>query len=268
MQFEKVIVLIPGFTDNSKSAKGFTIAPDCKIKVPTEQVPVTLDFGGTIGSAVVFTDEANTVYADITIKPEFECIFSKLVSMQNRYPAAGVTYDLAHAHNPSEVTIQKIGMCDDNTDNRIMPITKGLLKDVTQVITGDHCHVECGYCDWHGSSEYLLGGGQIADTGDYADGICPRCGCTTDIHDYVPEVDVIVTPIVNDIITDCEAARHFLSRIKETGTDLMLPANKLAGYFSNGVGGYTAFDNRKGDLQVQDFHNIPTCEMWLNGDEL
>ena len=34
----------------------------------------------------------------------------------------------------------------------------------------------CGKCGWWGSSEFLDGGGQIADTGDYGDCYCPVCG--------------------------------------------------------------------------------------------
>ena len=41
------------------------------------------------------------------------------------------------------------------------------------------CECECG---WWGSSEFLTGGGQIADTGDYSDCYCPVCG-STDIYD-------------------------------------------------------------------------------------
>jgi len=37
--------------------------------------------------------------------------------------------------------------------------------------------VECA-CGWWGSSELLLGGGQIADTGDYGDSYCPVCNST------------------------------------------------------------------------------------------
>lgn len=35
--------------------------------------------------------------------------------------------------------------------------------------------VECK-CGWWGSSEFLGGGGQIADTGDFGDCFCPVCG--------------------------------------------------------------------------------------------
>src|SRR6185503_2321145 len=36
-------------------------------------------------------------------------------------------------------------------------------------------NAKCESCGWFGSSEYLLGGGQIADTGDYDDTYCPIC---------------------------------------------------------------------------------------------
>ena len=34
----------------------------------------------------------------------------------------------------------------------------------------------CGECGWFGSSRFLGGGAQIADTGDYDDIYCPICG--------------------------------------------------------------------------------------------
>lgn len=42
--------------------------------------------------------------------------------------------------------------------------------------TGKWFNVECQECGWKGSSEFLDGGGQIADTGDYGDTYCPNCG--------------------------------------------------------------------------------------------
>jgi hypothetical protein len=36
--------------------------------------------------------------------------------------------------------------------------------------------VKCEKCGWWGSSKFLEGGGQIADTGDYDDCYCPVCG--------------------------------------------------------------------------------------------
>ena len=37
---------------------------------------------------------------------------------------------------------------------------------------------KCNKCSWLGSSEEVDGGGQIADTGDYGDIYCPKCGST------------------------------------------------------------------------------------------
>jgi hypothetical protein len=34
---------------------------------------------------------------------------------------------------------------------------------------------ECGNCGWWGSSQWLQGGGAIADTGDHSDVVCPVC---------------------------------------------------------------------------------------------
>jgi predicted RNA-binding Zn-ribbon protein involved in translation (DUF1610 family) len=36
--------------------------------------------------------------------------------------------------------------------------------------------VTCPKCGWKGSSRDCDGGEQIADTGDYNDPLCPRCG--------------------------------------------------------------------------------------------
>lgn len=36
--------------------------------------------------------------------------------------------------------------------------------------------VYCKGCNWQGSSENTAGGGQIADTGDYGEPLCPKCG--------------------------------------------------------------------------------------------
>lgn len=41
---------------------------------------------------------------------------------------------------------------------------------------------ECLGCGWWGSSEFLDGGGQIADTGDCLDVYCPICG-SVDLDD-------------------------------------------------------------------------------------
>lgn len=40
----------------------------------------------------------------------------------------------------------------------------------------DWYHAECESCGWNGMSNYLWGGGAIADTGDHFDCICPVCG--------------------------------------------------------------------------------------------
>lgn len=52
--------------------------------------------------------------------------------------------------------------------------------------TGKWFNVKCQKCGWTGSSEFLDGGGQIADTGDYGDTYCPNCG-QVDPDDYIAE---------------------------------------------------------------------------------
>lgn len=52
--------------------------------------------------------------------------------------------------------------------------------------TGKWFNVCCQSCGWTGSSEFLDGGGQIADTGDYGDIYCPNCG-QIDPDDYITD---------------------------------------------------------------------------------
>ena len=52
--------------------------------------------------------------------------------------------------------------------------------------TGKWFNVRCQKCGWKGSSEFLDGGVQIADTGDYSDTYCPNCG-EVDPDEYIPE---------------------------------------------------------------------------------
>jgi hypothetical protein len=43
------------------------------------------------------------------------------------------------------------------------------------VVSNDYYMAECSVCGWYGSSKYVGGGGQIADTGGYDDIRCPVC---------------------------------------------------------------------------------------------
>lgn len=47
-------------------------------------------------------------------------------------------------------------------------------------------------CDWIGSSEYLDGGGQIGDTGDYADCYCPKCGNNADDIEFDSKISWVI----------------------------------------------------------------------------
>lgn len=57
-------------------------------------------------------------------------------------------------------------------------ILKGIYDGTTYYIG------ECPNCGWIGSSYFALGGGQIADTGDYSDLGCPKCFTTLEDSDY------------------------------------------------------------------------------------
>ena len=55
---------------------------------------------------------------------------------------------------------------------KIAPSSYRLIED------GNYYMCGCDECGWYGSSRFLDGGGQIADTGDYSDATCPVCGST------------------------------------------------------------------------------------------
>jgi hypothetical protein len=57
-------------------------------------------------------------------------------------------------------------------------LRKGVLADASS----RYYNVKCKKCGWYGSTEFVGGGGQIADTGDYDDIFCPVCG-STDLED-------------------------------------------------------------------------------------
>lgn len=52
---------------------------------------------------------------------------------------------------------------------------KAIKPDGTDFIAPHYFMSKCEACGWIGSSEMWIGGGQIADTGDYGDCFCPNC---------------------------------------------------------------------------------------------
>lgn len=66
--------------------------------------------------------------------------------------------------------------------------------------TGTYFVAECGECGFKGSSEEWLGGGQIADTGDYGDCYCPVCNSVElgDAEDdiYIDQREFLLKKIV------------------------------------------------------------------------
>ena len=69
---------------------------------------------------------------------------------------------------------------------------------------------KCGKCGWFGSSRLLLGGGQIADTGDYGDAYCPVCD-STDIDNEMetrPKAEEYVDREVEDIERFVRASKN------------------------------------------------------------
>jgi hypothetical protein len=68
------------------------------------------------------------------------------------------------------------------------------------VVKKGYFAAECGKCGFRGSSHEWLGGGQIADTGDYGDSYCPICGSPdleeADNDDYVDQRELLLKKVL------------------------------------------------------------------------
>ena len=60
---------------------------------------------------------------------------------------------------------------------------------------------KCQNCNWKGSSEYCIGGGQIADTGDYNNALCPRC-FSSNLEDIEDVEQITVRQLLQKVGTD------------------------------------------------------------------
>lgn len=82
---------------------------------------------------------------------------------------------------------------------------------------------ECDVCGWSGSSEYLLGGGQIADTGDYDDTYCPCCGNkSVDDIDNMIDIDEL-NKRYKKLITHCKTLYERTEQLESENYFLKLP---------------------------------------------
>jgi hypothetical protein len=68
-------------------------------------------------------------------------------------------------------------------------LRKGVLADASS----RYYNVKCKKCGWYGSAEFVDGGGQIADTGDYDDIFCPACG-SVDLEDLEDMAELETLP--------------------------------------------------------------------------
>lgn len=84
------------------------------------------------------------------------------------------TFDFEHP----EVDWEKVSWIE-TLDTMIynLTIAPDSYRDVSEQDLKDGYYTVICPCGWWGSSRLLLGGGQIADTGDYFDCTCPVCGC-------------------------------------------------------------------------------------------
>lgn len=74
----------------------------------------------------------------------------------------------------------------ETVDKILYNLEKVLPNSYNYINKDNYYTCECFDCGWWGSSEYLNGGGQIADTGDYDDTICPICNsCEIDDKEEV-----------------------------------------------------------------------------------
>lgn len=95
---------------------------------------------------------------DLTVLRAIKARLDKLVCVDNKT----INWDIS---NESEVLDRVIHNLD-NIHNYYKKLPDGEIN---------WYDAECGKCGWFGSSEYLNGGGAIADTGDYFDVTCPIC---------------------------------------------------------------------------------------------
>lgn len=78
--------------------------------------------------------------------------------------------------------------------------------------TKKHYWCKCEKCGWEDASENAIGGGQIADTGDYDEVYCPICGSTDLDGDSKHVIDESYEDQVVEIPLR-EYLRPFLARI-------------------------------------------------------
>lgn len=95
---------------------------------------------------------------------------------------------------------------EEEVDYRLMDSNKWFL-----------CTCDCG---WQDSSEFSGGGGQIADTGDYDDACCPRCG-NKNIN--IDEDDILSTGII------CVPIKDAPDKISEYWDSVPIPPQPVEG---------------------------------------
>ena len=62
----------------------------------------------------------------------------------------------------------------------IGPLCRNCYDEISDILTngcnGNYYHCICFECNWSGSSKDVHGGLPIADTDDYSELLCPKCG--------------------------------------------------------------------------------------------
>ena len=78
-------------------------------------------------------------------------------------------------HNIDDKNFKQLYEYIDLLNTLVYKLEISLNKSELSIYDDYYYNVICKKCNWTGSSKFLLGGCQIADTGDYDDLYCPFC---------------------------------------------------------------------------------------------
>lgn len=125
---------------------------------------------------------------------------------------------------------------DLNAPHPPLPV-EGKEEESKRIIpNGQYFVAQCENCGFKASSQEWLGGGQIADTGDYGDGYCPVCGAIgceeADDDLYIDQREILVKKIA-ELQTrisemECDKAFPLIPPTPPAGSELT-PENILTG---------------------------------------
>lgn len=112
--------------------------------------------------------------------------------------------------------------------------------------------MECEVCGWIGSSEHSAGGGQIADTGDYDDPLCPCCFSrnvdetdndqpATSWIDRLKKATSLVKKLTEKV-EGCDCSKHIYSHFEEQNKQLQSQLTAL----QQEIGAFAEWASKRG----------------------